>query len=184
MPRNLPLEIERLEQRTMNTHRDFVQLSKNVQDATGEYISPTTLKRMWGRQKDHCHPSAYSMNLLAHYLGYACYEAFLENLPPQYESSAIVTDFYSTENLTVGDCLQLNWKPNRVARIRYEGDDRFTVYEAQHSKISVGDSFRCQVFVNGETATLNQLQHGGKGPYVYVIGKKEGVCITPIIPNE
>lgn len=76
MQNTLTGEIERHVQRVMNTHSDFVWLSQLLHNATGEYISPTTLKRLWGHQTDYCHPSPYTLNLLSRYLGYADYDAF------------------------------------------------------------------------------------------------------------
>lgn len=184
MSRSLPLEIEKYEQRTLGTHRDFVWLSQKMHATMGEYVSPTTLKRLWGHQRDYCHPSTYTLNFLSRYLGYADYQAFLDNRPEVFANSNMITDCYMTANLTKGDCLKLNWKPNRMMCIRYLGDDLFEVYEAANCKVSVGDTFMAQSFINGETLTLSQLTHCGCGPYVYIVGKQDGVSIEPIVPDE
>ena len=168
MQNTLTGEIERHVQRAMNTHSDFVWLSQLLHNATGEYISPTTLKRLWGHQTDYCHPSPYTLNLLSRYLGYA-----------DYASSAIQTRCYMSANLSEGDVLTLTWRPDRRMLVRYVGNDSFEVVEVENSKLYVGDTFTCQSFVEGEMAVLSNLQHQGKGPFVYLIGKQGGVGITP-----
>ena len=146
----------------------------------GEYISPTTLKRLWGHQKDYCHPSAYTLNFLSRYLGYADYDTFLNDEPEENVPSNMLTDCYMTANLCEGDRLQLSWQPNRVIKVGYRGNDTFEVEEAENCKISVGDTFKIAALVNGETLTLGGLIHNGQGPFVYLIGKQGGVSIQPI----
>lgn len=164
----------------MNTHRDFVWLSQKVQVTMGEYISPTTLKRLWGHQKDYNHPSAYTLNFLSRYLGYADYATFLSDEPEENVASNMLTDCYMTANLSVGDRLQLSWQPDRVILVNYKGNDTFEVEEATNCKISVGDTFKIAALVNGETLTLGGLIHNGQGPFVYLIGKQGGVSIEPV----
>ena len=65
MPQHIITEIEMHVQRTMQTHRDFVWLSETIQNRMGEYISATTLKRLWGHQRDYNHPSLYTLNFLS-----------------------------------------------------------------------------------------------------------------------
>lgn len=118
MQNTLTGEIERHVQRVMNTHSDFVWLSQLLHNATGEYISPTTLKRLWGHQTDYCHPSPYTLNLLSRYLGYADYDAFKRGLHADYASSAIQTRCYMSVNLSEGDVLTLTWRPDRRMLVR------------------------------------------------------------------
>jgi hypothetical protein len=44
----------------------------------------------------------------------------------------------------------------------------------------VGDTFSCQLIINHETLFVDKLFHNGKGPYVYVAGKKDGVTARVI----
>lgn len=182
MSNNLTQEIEKRTRRNMHTHRDFVWLSQQVLEATAEYISATTLKRLWGHQNDYSHPSRYTLNLLSRYLGYADYKAFLSGEPNDLETSCIKSACYMAQNLTRGDELMLTWSPNRRLVVRFEGDDRFEVVEALNSKILVGDTFSCQSFIEGEACCLNNLYRGASGPYTCIVGKQGGVLINPNLP--
>ncbi len=179
MDRNITTEIEKHVQRAMKTHRDFVWLSQEILNSMKEYVSATTLKRLWGHQRDYNHPSLYTLNFLSRYLGYADYNAFQNGDLDNCVSSNILTGCYMTANLTKDDCLRLSWKPDRHMLVRYLDNDQFEVYEACNCKISVGDTFKSQAFVEGETLTLGGLIHENKGPFVYVIGKLGGGKYIP-----
>lgn len=180
MDRNITTEIEKHVQRAMKTHRDFVWLSQEILNSMKEYVSATTLKRLWGHQRDYNHPSLYTLNFLSRYLGYSDYNAFQNGDLDNCMSSNILTGCYMTANLTKDDCLRLSWQPDRHMLVRYLDNDLFEVYEACNCKISVGDTFKSQAFVEGETLTLGGLIHENKGPFVYVIGKLGGVSISPV----
>lgn len=180
MDRKITTEIEKHVQRAMKTHRDFVWLSQEILNSMKEYVSATTLKRLWGHQRDYNHPSLYTLNFLSRYLGYADYNAFQNGNLDNCVSSNILTGCYMTANLTKDDCLRLSWQPDRHMLVRYLDNDQFEVYEACNCKISVGDTFKSQAFVEGETLTLGGLIHENKGPFVYVIGKLGGVSISPV----
>jgi len=49
------------------------------------------------------------------------------------------------------------------------------VMEAEKTKLSVGDTFKCDIFIEGEPLYLNNLVHEGRPPMVYVAGKKGGI---------
>ena len=47
--------------------------------------------------------------------------------------------------------------------------------EAENTKLSVGDTFMCDIFIDGEPLYLSNLVHEGRPPMVYVAGKKDGI---------
>ncbi len=63
MDRKITTEIEKHVHRAMKTHRDFVWLSQEILNSMKEYVSATTLKRLWGHQRDYNHPSLYTAQL-------------------------------------------------------------------------------------------------------------------------
>ena len=58
------------------TTQDFEELSVRMQDATGQVISSTTLKRIWGRVAYDSKPSRHSLDTLAAFLGYDSWRSF------------------------------------------------------------------------------------------------------------
>ncbi|MFR9543355.1 MAG: hypothetical protein SNJ29_15650 [Rikenellaceae bacterium] len=59
----------------LKVHTDFDELSIKLKGA----ISPSTLKRIWGYNKDHQSVSLKSVNILAQYLGYDSYDDFINS---------------------------------------------------------------------------------------------------------
>lgn len=177
-------EIETFIGQTFNTHRDFVYLSQVISDAKHEYISPTTLKRVWGKQHDYTKCSITTYDLLARYLGYADFKAFCKGKKKDAETSGFFVCTYSSDLLSIGDELCLEWKPDRRVVIRYEGNQRYRVVSSANAKICVNDTFECISFLDGEVTQLSNLIHKGQGPFTYVAGKMGGVHITPMVHEE
>lgn len=64
-------KIEKAMGHAMLTPRDFESLSRHIKERTGECVSPSTLKRIWGYMKDGGEPRPSTLNVLAQYLGYS-----------------------------------------------------------------------------------------------------------------
>ncbi|MEO0731343.1 MAG: hypothetical protein AAFZ52_00795 [Bacteroidota bacterium] len=58
------------------TNQDFTELSTRIATATDIHLSPTTLKRVWGRVAYASSPSATTLDALAAYAGYDNWRAF------------------------------------------------------------------------------------------------------------
>ena len=86
-----------------------------------------------------------------------------------------------TDGLTVGDLVAVSWKPNRRCTFRYLGDYRFVVEQAENSKLKVGNTFRCSLFILGEPLYLNDLVQGDNPPVAFVVGNKDGLCEVDLI---
>lgn len=58
------------------TTQDFEELSFKIQEETGQVISATTLKRLWGRVAYDSKPSRHSLDTLAVFAGYTSWRDF------------------------------------------------------------------------------------------------------------
>ena len=67
------------------TSQDFDELSVRIQDTTGQVISSTTLKRIWGRVVYDSKPSRHSLDALASFLEYDSWRAFIMTHPENAE---------------------------------------------------------------------------------------------------
>lgn len=63
--------------------QDFEELSVRIQDTTGQVISATTLKRIWGRVAYDNKPSRHSLDTLSLFLGYNSWRTFTSEQPTQ-----------------------------------------------------------------------------------------------------
>ena len=170
-------KVEKVAGRAMMTPRDFDYLSSRIFDATRSYVASTTLKRFWGyiEADKGKRPSRNTLNVLAQYAGYADWECFAQSFYSEVQSDFLRNDCLRTASLTQGDRVQLTWLPDRCVTIGYEGMGMFKVIESINSKLSAGDTFLCEQFVDGETLYLRCLVHEGGKPTNYACGQINGV---------
>ena len=101
------------------------------------------------------------------------------------ESAAFEGEGVHIDDLQPGDRVEVTWLPNRRCVFRYEGDARFTVVEAEHSKLQVGDTFETAAFLIGQPMYLDNLCHADRSSNAdqpptadgmsYVAGSKHGL---------
>ena len=175
----LRLRIEASIKRKIETPADFDFLRGIVWERTHEQISTSTLKRLWGYVDGVDNARNSTLNVLSKALGYENWDAFILKLKSENvdNSDLVMSESVSSGDLKIGDRLMIAWQPNRVCRLKYLGDNQFEVMESQNSKLKVGDTFRCGLFILGEPVYINDLrQNNGTGePKLFVIGNKSGL---------
>lgn len=170
----------------MQTPKDFDLLALRIYDRTKVFLSVSTLKRFWGyvgkndEKKGEMRRS--SLNALAVYVGFSDWDAFCHRSDDEVGDGGS-NFFYGckqllAESLTPGDELMVIWRPNRCITIRYSGSNVFVVLANENSKLSVGDTFKCHLFVENQPLTLVDLVHDGMPPCGYVCGKNGGVTFA------
>lgn len=174
----LRMTVEQSIHRKMITQADFDFLVDVVYARTHELLSATTLKRLWGKVQSDYAPSARTLNTLAQFLGYSDFDGFCQHqpmgdIPP---SNPVLSEHLDVEkNVNIGDEITLYWAPGRVCHIRYLGDLQFEVTASEMTRLQPGDTFSCNVFINGEPLYLKNLCQPGRPPFNYVCGMKGGI---------
>ncbi|MCQ2200264.1 MAG: hypothetical protein MJZ19_11190 [Paludibacteraceae bacterium] len=161
----------------MHTPSNFDKLSATILLETKKYLSPTTLKRLWG-YIDGAEIIRYStLDILSLYLGYKNWDDFLNNL--ENDGCSTSKEYFNatieSKDLRIGDVIQLTWWPNRTVEVEYNGDNNFEVISSVNSKLCVTDTFKCAFFVNGESLLLDYYIHNGMTPTKYLCGKEGGI---------
>ncbi len=72
--------VERTLGRKMQTNKDFDCLADSIYEKTHAKISTTTLKRLWGYLSEGVTPRRYTLDQLAHFVGYDDFNAFCASL--------------------------------------------------------------------------------------------------------
>ena len=175
--RKLCTEIERKVGKSIQTPMDFELLEEKIEVKIKEHISASTLMRIWGYRQG-VSTRQTTLDALARYLGYADYVTFCQwasenNDEPQ--SDEVMACHLRTADMTAGQQVELSWYPDRWCVVQLQQGKRFEVVEAEQTKLSVGDTFECDIFIEGEPLYLNQLIHEGHPPMVFVAGKKGGI---------
>jgi len=161
----------------MKTPADFDRLAERVETRTRERISASTLMRLWG-YRSGVTTRETTLDILARYLGHTDFISFCTNSAKDAagsQSDEILSKHLYTSELQVGQSLVLTWHPNRRCLIRLCQDNVFEIIEAENTKLSVGDTFHCDIFIEGETLYLSHLIHEGHPPTLYAAGKMGGI---------
>ncbi len=165
--------------REMRLPSDFEFLAKAVDRKTNERISTNTLKRLWGYLEGYTTSRRFTLNVLSRYVGHNSWDDFCLNLNATASSQIFDSQAIDCEALEVGATVVIKWHPERVAKIKYNGNNSFTVVESQNGKLMVGDTFTCQAIIPGQPLVVNNLVHQGfDHPVNYICGKQGGVeCV-------
>ena len=168
--------IEKSLKRKMKTPTDFIFLSGAIFERTRETMSPTTLKRLWGYIDGADQTRNSTLEILSQFLGYANWEGFVESIGMESNSDEVLSPHIKAVDLHVGDRVKVSWRPNRSCTFRYLGDEQFIVEVAANSKLKMGDTFYCNLFILGEPLYLSCLVQNDNPPVDFVVGNKGGLC--------
>ena len=161
---------------------DFDEMREYVFQRTGQYVSSTTLKRIWGYLKEPHHANHSTLNLLALALGYSSWENFQNNN----EDNLTITRVASSpklgkyinvvRDLKAGDRIYLFWHPGRECLIEYVGDIKFRVVESMKTRLKPGDIISTHIIVPGHPLYLNLEKDGETDvqPIAYICGRLKG----------
>jgi len=173
--------VEDMVGRKMQTASDFEWLSNHMSQRMHEHLSTSTLKRVWG-YFGQVKTRSTTVDVLSRFIGYKNYEAFL-NRSNNTQSSFTLSRHITSESLEVGDKLCIKWQPDRSCVIEHLGEGKFRILSAINTKLSVGDTFYCQVFIENEPLFIDKLIHRGSPPVGYIAGRKNGIIIERINRN-
>lgn len=78
------------------SNQDFEDLSQRIFEVTAITLSPTTLKRIWGKVKYDSAPTVTTLNTLAQFIGFEHWRAFRQNHFPKSEHTEVETPVIHT----------------------------------------------------------------------------------------
>lgn len=109
----LKLLIEQKYGKTLGTTTDFEEFSVHLSHDTGQNVSASTLKRLWGYVNDSHKPRMFTLDILAQYLGHANYYAFVSWLKTstRYNSSFFNAKQLISNELDAGTEVEIGWSP-------------------------------------------------------------------------
>jgi len=168
--------IEKEMKRKIKTPNDFTFLSGAIFERTRETMSPTTLKRLWGYIDGADQTRNSTLQILSRFLGFESWEEFVGDIGKDSGSDKVLSPHIEVKELKVGDKVKVSWRPDRRCTFRYLGEEKFEVEAAENSKLKVGNTFYCSLFILGEPLYLARLVQGKNPPVDFVVGNKDGLC--------
>lgn len=166
----------------MRAPRHFTSLSYDIEEALREYLSETTLQRLWLYKAGYRTVAIHSLNVLSRYVGHSDWEAFCAHLKDNSEVESVLFDgeSISIKDLKQGSRIRIGWQPDRDCIIEYLGDFRFRAVETHNAKLSAGDTFTCMRMQIGHEMCLDNLLRG-ESDMNYVIGTRNGLTTLEIL---
>lgn len=175
-------EVEKKYGRPLECTNDFRILAALLEYECKELVSVSTLKRLWGYVSQQTTPRESTLDVLSRFVGYKDFSTFrLAHFGRQEDSSGYIdASFISAKDVPAGGMVVLCWAPNRMLRIRKEGDGRWLIVDSYNSKLLAGDRFEAGCFFKGLPLFLPEVIRGERTLPSYIAGKKEGLSKVSI----
>lgn len=171
-------DVEKTYGRRLSTTTDFEALSVVIEHETGELLSTSTLKRLWGYVSGVQTPRKSTLDILCRFIGKRDFSVYCAALQADKTLSSrfFTSKTIESSSLCVGDFLLIGWAPDRLVRLEYLGNCSFVVRESINSKLQTGDRFDAGSFMLGFPLYIPALYREGETqPVSYIAGSVSGL---------
>lgn len=172
---------ERKYGRAIQTSSDFDLLSQKIEEKTGNLLSASTLKRLWGYVSMCPTPRLATLNILSRFIGFEDYTAFCkdyQDYSDENQSTFFSGTIISSKAIEKGQKIMIGWKPDRVITLEYLGNEQFIVLSSENSQLKPDDRFSVEAFVETYPLFISKILRNGKETAPYVAGATDGLTIV------
>ena len=169
------------------THSDFLNLVAIIEMEQRQYISESTLERLWGYStRGYATVSIRTLDVLATYAAGCLWQEFYNTLKSEATTESeyfSITNIHTSE-LRPNDRVLFGWLPNRQCSARYLGKNRFIAEECLNSKIQPGDTFQTLQFTLGKELQMSLFRQASaidSTPKTYIVGTTNGLTMLKIL---
>lgn len=161
-----------------HTPSEFNQVSFIIQKKTGQTISLSSMKRLWGYVNYNSTPSQNILNILARFNDFDDWEDYLRRYGTEGidESSHFLNEnMVESDSLTSGEEMLISWDKDKSCRLRYIGNHRFLVIESSNIKLMAGDEFMMHSVTVGLPFFAAEIRRGEEFITGYIGARASGV---------
>ena len=171
--------IEKRLGRKMITPRDFEFLAEELSKC-GLRISGSTLKRIWGYNRDisdNYRPYRYTLALLANFLGYNGIEDFCNHKDDNdLDSAEFFGSTIMAENIMPGSIVELKWSPQRSCNLICTEKCNFKVLQSERGRLLPGDIVTFMSLTENAPLYFNKvIRPSTSEQFVYTAGLRTGI---------
>ena len=169
--------------RSVASTSHFTALSYTIESVTGNYMSDSTLKRLWNYVPSAAAPRISTLDILSQYAGYRNFNAFCDKLRQDNKnSSEFFTSVYiASEDIPKDGCIEFGWSPDRLVTLRHLGECRFRVESSRNSKLQPGDEFETASFMTSYPLYISRILRKGEWTSSFVAGKNGGLTVLRLL---
>lgn len=169
--------------RKLATTTDFESLSVLVEKETGELLSSSTLKRLYGYVSLNPVPRKSTLDILSRYIDKRNYDNFCNDLrnDPSFSSCFFSSVIVYSDDLKPGDGLVIGWAPDRVVQLNYLGEGEFEVVSSVNASLIKGDRFRQVSFMLNYPLYVARILRNGEYTPAYVAGMNDGLNLLEVV---
>lgn len=170
------------------TPSEFNDLLRRIQKVTGDSLSLSSIKRLWGYVKYNGDFSQTTLNILARFNGMKDWESFKESI----EKEVTVTNdddsgFHSdtmidTGKYKPGDRFQLGWNDGKGCEMECVDHMRFRVVKSTNIKLKEGDIVTLHTLCIGHPIYVSDINRGDLHFASYIGAKKSGLQSIHFLP--
>lgn len=164
---------------TPTTPTGFNDLSRQIRQITGDTLSPSTIKRIWGYIPYDGDFSQTTLNILARYNGFKDWESFkkslIANTSIDDQSGFHDQTITETSKYRPGDRIELSWNDGKVCELECVGHMRFRVLRSENIKLKTSDTVTLHTLCIGQPVYISDIIRGDMQFTAYVGAKKGGL---------
>lgn len=163
--------------------KDYSLLAEMILSTTGEHISDNTLRRVMGVKEDAGVPRPVTLDIIARYLGYESWNLYQRFGNEEVSDSRFIEqkNVVASSQLVIGQKLQLQYHPNRILILEYQGDEKYVVRSVSGGSLQEGDLLTIYNFVEGMTLFVSNVERKGKSLGQYLAGEVSGLLSVKLL---
>lgn len=162
--------------------KDCEVLAAAISKDCGEKISASTMKRLFGMIKGVNQPRAYTLDIVAQYAGFDCWQSALNGDLLNENSYFESCDQIVIANLKKKQIVKLKYSPDRILKMTYQGNNEFKVVESSKSKLLAGDIITILRLESTFPLVCEKVVREGRNLGKFIGGEKEGILYLSIEP--
>lgn len=164
--------------------KDCSLLANHISQHCKTQISSSTLMRLFGFVRGTKEPRLYTLDIVAEYLGYACWEDLAATMTKTEASAFVEMEQLQADKLRKGFHLEFGYEPNRKIQAKYIGGFQFEVVAAQNSKLLAGDVIKFVSIVQHYPLVVSDVVRNGHSLGQYIAGKISGVTYIRRVKDD
>lgn len=166
---------------TPKTPNEFNKALSLILKKTGDNLSPSTMKRLWGYINYDGSFSETTLNILARYNHFSDWETFLHNygkhipLNSNTDSGFLPETIIDPGQYQLGKKVELVWHDGKGCELECIGKLRFKVVKATNIKLKAGDLVTLHTLCIGHPVYVSDIDRGDIHFKSYVGAQKGGL---------